>query len=536
MHQVCEALVPVLVGVVVDRAIVPGDARALALWITLLALVFTALSLAWRLGMRATVRVYSYGAHALRQLVVRRVLDPRGLRTQRAPGEVLAVASSDTSRVAGVAWLVTSNLAATAAIVTTAVSLLVISVPLGLAVLVATPLVAAAMHYLSVPLETRSEHEQAAAARAGALATDFVTGLRVLKALGAEQAAGRRYRRASRTSLAAALRAARAKAGYSALSSALAAAFLAGVAVAAAWMALSGPITIGELVAVVGLAQFVQGPMATLGFLGVDLAQKRASTVRVRRLLADEPVFPAAEPAALPTPAPARLSFHPPETSASAGVHIHAGDVVGLVLNDPRAAAHLVDVLGFRTPAAPGTVALDGHDLADLPPEVGRALVFAAQHDAAIFTASVRDNLLLPVGAEITGRPVVDTLDPRALATSGVDEVLTHLPDAAASPLTAQGRNLSGGQRQRVLLGRALHRPEPVLVLHDPTTAVDTMTEAAIAAGLGSFPEKALILVTTSPTLLAACDRVVLMTGTDHVTGTHQELCADPVYRELVTP
>ncbi len=153
LHQVAEALVPVLIGVVVDRAIVPRDGSALGLWLGVLAAVFVVLTMAWRIGMRSTVRAFSFAAHDLRQLTVARVLDPLGMARQRAAGETLTIASSDTNRVAGISWLVTGQLGALAAIGTTAVSLLLVSVPLGIAVLVATPVMLLVMHRLSVPLE-----------------------------------------------------------------------------------------------------------------------------------------------------------------------------------------------------------------------------------------------------------------------------------------------------------------------------------------------------------------------------------------------
>lgn len=96
LHQVSEALVPVVVGAVVDQAIVPRDGGALVRWLGLLVVVFTVLTLAWRTGMLATMRVYAYGQHDLRDLVVHRTLDPRGAVAPRAPGEVLSIATSDT--------------------------------------------------------------------------------------------------------------------------------------------------------------------------------------------------------------------------------------------------------------------------------------------------------------------------------------------------------------------------------------------------------------------------------------------------------
>ncbi|MBD7951253.1 ABC transporter transmembrane domain-containing protein [Oerskovia rustica] len=528
VHQVAEALVPVLIGVVVDRAIMPRDGAALGLWLGVLAAVFLVLTMAWRIGMRSTVRAFSFAAHDLRQLTVARVLDQRGMAHRRAAGETLTIASSDTNRVAGIAWLVTGQLGALAAIGTTAVSLLLVSVPLGVAVLVATPVMLLVMHRLSVPLEARSEAEQETAARAGGLATDLVTGLRVLKGLGAEQAASDRYRRASRGSLAAALRAVRSRAAYQAVSEVLSVVFLAVVALFAGRMALAGQITVGELVAVVGLAQFVQEPMSRTGFLGVELAQKRASARRLLRLLGEPTVHSsAARPvhtgAAGATPSGGSMTVAGTFGGSALGpVTVRRGQVVGIVLPDAGDAAALVDVLGCRAPAPPGAVVVDGTDLSTLDPATGRTLVFAARHDASLFSTTVRDNLA-PDGP----------LDPRALDASGTTEVLGHLPDGLDTHLTGRGQYLSGGQRQRLVLGRALHRPEPVLVLHDPTTAVDTVTEARIAAGLRDLPDRALLLVTTSPTLLAVCDHVVVAvsgaaggTGLDGSSDADVELVA----------
>lgn len=510
LHQVCEALVPVLVGVVVDEAIVPRDGAALVRWLLVLAVVFTTLTLAWRTGMLATMRVYAVGQHDLRDLVVHRTLDPRGSAAPRAPGEVLSIATSDTSRVAGTAWLVSEMLGALAAVTTVAVSLLLVSVPLGLSVLVATPVVLVVMHRLSVPLESRSAREQEAAARAGTLATDSMAGLRVLKGLGAEDAAAARYRSASRSSLAAALRAARSKAAYTSLSTALSSVFLAGIALAAGWMALRGSISTGQLVTVVGLAQLVQGPMASLGFLGVDLAQRRASARRLSALLADAHLLAdggdARERDATPDH-PALLTLHGVTSTDGldhADVVLRPGDVVGVVADDVAAAQHLVDALGLRAAPRAGLVSVRGRDLADADAATVRSTVFAAEHDAAVLAGTVRDAVC----------PGPGPLDDRAVVTSGLAEVLTHLPAGLDSPVSARGHNLSGGQRQRLVLARALHRTEPVLVLHEPTTAVDSVTEAAIAGGLSAFPEKAVVLVTTSPALLAACSTVVRLAET----------------------
>ncbi|MFW0775474.1 ABC transporter transmembrane domain-containing protein [Paenarthrobacter nitroguajacolicus] len=540
LHQVSEALVPATIGAAVDNAIQPNDAGALLGWLGVLAVVFVVLALSWRLGTLATERSFNYGSHDLRQLVVERTLHPRGMAAQRAPGEIVAIASSDADRVAGLSWLISGGLAAAAGVITSAVTLLLISVPLGIAVLLATPVMLLVMHRLTKPLENRSDVEQSTAARAGSLATDFITGSRPLKGLGAEDAAITRYSAASRASLASALKAIRAKSAYTGASTALSAAFLAGIAFFAAWFALQGSITVGQLVAVVGVAQFVQGPMTALGFLSVELARKRASAARIAVLLEEPEAVPAPEaeerstaaagsvanlastsgPAPLLELRPGAADANFPPFSAS------AGEIVGVVLPDSTHARQLVDTLGFRVPAPRGLLSVDGRDAADLDPLHVRSRVFADSHDGVLFGGSVRENVAA-AGAK---------MHERAMSAAAVGDFVSQLPEGLETVLTGHGQSLSGGQRQRLVLCRSLHQQQPVLVLHDPTTAVDTATEAVIADGLRNFPDKALVLVTTSPTLLAVCHRVVVG-GADGLpeTGTHRELLATSAgYREMV--
>ena len=126
----------------------------------------------------------------------------------------------------------------------------------------------------------------------------------------------------------------------------------------------------------------------------------------------------------------------------------------------------------------------------------------------------------------------------RALAAAAVDDVIAALPDGAATRLVDGGRSLSGGQRQRVALARALAAPAAVLVLHEPTTALDAATEARIAGALrdGAAPAATIVLVTASPALLAACDAVtVVRDGRAVAEGRHAELLdADAGYRAAV--
>ncbi|UCR89388.1 ABC transporter transmembrane domain-containing protein [Mycetocola spongiae] len=496
LHQATEALVPVVVGVVIDRAIGGSDLPQLLLWLGILGLNFLVLSLSWQWAARMMVDVYGYGAHDLRSASVLRVLHPRGVRGRRGSGDLLSVTASDTARVSGVSWSITEQIGTLSAIAVSTVSLLIISLPLGLGVIAATLIVLGVMHVVSRPLERRGYEEQAAAASAGAMAADLMEGLRVLSGMGAEAEAARRYRLRSRGSAAAAVRAARSLAAYEALSTALSAVFLAATALAAGAMALSGQITVGQLVAVVGLAQFLQGSLAHVGTFGANWAHKRASVSRVRELLAAE--FHLAEDAARPAagePEPvSRLEFG--GVDGDLLVEILPGELVGVRVAEARDARALSDRCGLRADPAEGALRVNGVPADALGIRALRERIFAPPHAASVFSGTLHDNLSDAL------------LDERSLRAAALDDVIDGLGGSARGEVGERGSRLSGGQRQRVILGRALHRPHPLLVLDEPTTSLDAVTETTIARRLREHPAT-LIVITTSPVLLAACHRVI---------------------------
>ncbi|MDT0308393.1 ABC transporter ATP-binding protein [Streptomyces sp. DSM 44917] len=507
-HQVGEALVPVLIGVVVDQAVAGGDAGGLVVWLAVLALVYLGLSTSFRFGARAGERAAERAAHALRLDLVGRVLLPAGgAERTRLPGELTSVAAEDTRRVGAVNMALTLGVAALTGLLTAAVVLLRISVPLGLLVLLGTPVLLWTGHLLSKPLERRSAVEQERAAHASGVAADLVAGLRALKGIGAVPAAVARYRATSRASLGATLRAARAEAWHSGLTAALTGVFIAVVALVGGRLAAEGDLSLGALVSAVGLALFLLGPLETLSWVNAELAQGRASATRVAEVLA----APGAVTDASGTPAlpPAgRLRVRGP-----GGLELAAepGEILGVAVTDPGRARELLAWLGREAdPPEGGAVELDGTDVRTLDIERFRAEVLVAAHDADLFAGTVAENIGEGPAA------------PAAMAAAGVGEMVRALPAGADTPVGERGCFLSGGQRQRVALARALAADPPVLVLHDPTTAVDAVTEARVAAGLRDLrtaaPARTTVLVTTSPALLAVTDRVALIDDTGRVT------------------
>ncbi|AHK28450.1 bifunctional ABC transporter [Rhodococcus opacus PD630] len=537
LHQVAETLVPISIGVIVDRAVATGDVFALSVWLCALALLFLVLTAAWRFGARFIVVAMQNEAHQLRMEVAHRILDPRGVRTDLRAGELLSVSTSDADRAAWIADITPRAAAALTAAIGSAVALLLIDVPLGLAVLIGTPVILGLLQ-LAAPLITRrATDQQAAVARASAMATDLVSGLRPLRGIGAEVSASRRYRTASREALGATLHTAKSSAVFAGVSMTVSALLAVGVAGVAGWFALEGRITIGELITVVGLSQFFIEPLGVLAGLPGFLALARASADRLALVLDAEPLLPAGSGRTLDG-SELSLTGVSYRSLSAVDLQVTPGELLGVVAYRPQDAEALAALLSGQVPPDryDGELTVGGVRLSDADLAQARRALLVEPHNGDLFSGTVASNVT-------AGRPGATAAEVQAAlsASAAVDVVEAH-PEGLDHEVADRGSSLSGGQRQRVALARALVAQSPVMVLHDPTTAVDAVTEHTIAGGIadlrhrGSADRQTTILITSSPALLSVTDRVVVLDdGTVVGEGTHSQLATENAnYRQAV--
>jgi putative ABC transport system ATP-binding protein len=311
--------------------------------------------------------------------------------------------------------------------------------------------------------------------------------------------------------------------------------FLAVVTLLAGRLALRGDISVGELIAIVGLTQFLVEPITVLAEMSAQVAAALASGQRIAEFLGRPLVIvdPPSADAAPAVPGAPALDLRSVTYGSLHRLDLSSppGELLGIVSADPGDAAALVRLLSAQVSIddVDGEIRLGGISVARLGVDGRRAALVVAPHRADLLEGTLRSNV---DPWEQTGH---DRLH-HVLAASAADDVVALRSGGLDAEVTAQGTTYSGGQRQRIALARALASNAPVLVLHDPTTAVDSVTEGRIARGLREVRDGLTTWVlTTSPALLEAADRVVLLdAGRVVAEGTHHSLVANPVYREQV--
>jgi ABC-type multidrug transport system fused ATPase/permease subunit len=497
-HQIGEALVPVLVGLAIDRALSPGDVGALVLWTAVLAADFLLLSFTFRFGSRLGLLGMQKVQHRVRMMVTEHLLDPH-TRTGVRDGAGLSIATSDVLRLAAAMQLGVYPPGEIASVLFCAITLGVIWWPLGLAVLVGGLVLMWAMTAAGGPLRSRSLRQQELAAAAVAQAGDLVAGYRVIRGLRAETGANARYRSASQDALAGTLRAKTSLGIYLGSMDAFAAVFVTVLVGLAGYGAVAGHVSAGSLIAVVGLTQFLIGPLRALpANVGAIWAVGTASARRVLGVLLSagsaEPSLPADDASPTGGLVP-RLEVMIAERGT---VRVDPGRCIG-VRTDQATGLRCARLL-----AGVGEVD-DTLWVDDSPAPSGSGRVLVAPHAAELFDGSITWNLDVP-GADPSRRGI-------CLHDAACDDFLADLPEGLDTPVGEGGTRLSGGQRQRLALARAYAADPPVLVLHEPTTAVDSVTASLIASRLrDQRAGRTTVLITDAPGLLAVCDQVVDLT------------------------
>ncbi|MFI8523732.1 ABC transporter ATP-binding protein [Promicromonospora sukumoe] len=319
--------------------------------------------------------------------------------------------------------------------------------------------------------------------------------------------------------------------------------------VAGVYLVAQGDMTLGALVAFFATTAVINGPVVDLGMTLSMTLNARTAVDRFFEVI--ETVNPLTDPS--------RSADLPPAVGETGGhvafrnVTFRYDDAERPVLDQvdlelpPGTTTALVGLTGsgkstlamlpprlFDVTA--GVVEVDGVDVRDMTRAQVRERVAVAFEDPTLFSASVRDNVLLgvPDGLPEAEREALMT---QALEVAQAQFVL-DLPDGVGTRIGEEGLSLSGGQRQRLALARAIAARPRVLVLDDPLSALDVTTEEAVTARLRDvLGATTSLIIAHRPSTVALADRVaVLQGGRITAVGTHHDLLAtDPHYRYIIS-
>ncbi|KGN39975.1 ABC transporter ATP-binding protein [Knoellia aerolata] len=542
------ALVPAAIGRAIDDGLVARDGRALVLWAGVI--LGMGLLSALTTNLRHWFAVSNWLLAAFRSAIVtERSVRRAGpaLTREKPAGEVLTTFARDFWRV-GESFDVTARLSgAIVSFVVVSVILLRGSLMLGLVMLVGGPVLLASLSFVMRPLQSRQQAQREESGRLTALGADTVTGLRVLRGVGGEENFLSRYAGQSGRVRDAGVRLSGVQALLDASQVLLPGVFVLVVTGLGAHLAVAGDISPGQLVAFYGYTAFLTMPLRTATEFVNKLTSTRVAASRIAPILAAEPDHPTRirTTPVLNSPIPPFRTDTPvhnrgigelgTDTPAggelvdpASGVRVAPGQLTAVVSARPEDSGAIAARLGRALPGRHG-VTWGGTAIDDLPIDEVRRAIVVSQPDPHLFSGPVRREL----GAD----EVDDLALTAALHTADAGDAVDSVDGGLDGELEERGRALSGGQRQRLALVRALLRDAEVLVLVDPTSAVDAHTEARIAERLVKHRAgSTTVVVTTSPLLLDRADRVLVVEG-GVVTGsgTHRDLVRDhPAYQRIV--
>ena len=554
--NIIQAIVPAFLGQALDAGIENGlNGRVWGIGALLLVL-FVVYAVGDTMLSYFGVTAWMRTAFDVDRLVGRQIsATGKDLSRQVSTGEVATIIASDADYLGKLIEHLPFLLGAAASFLVVAVLMLRTSVSLGLIVILGMPLVAAIVTLVIRPLQKRQAVQREAQSAVTTITTDTVAGLRILRGIGGEDVFARRYRDASQELRRRGVEVASSQATLMTLQVLLPGLFAAIVVWVAARMAVAGSLTPGGLITFYGYTAYLSWPLWVFTSSVQDYTRAVVGARRLSHLLEVAPAAGSLVERLNLDPAAA----HPVSgdlVDTGSGLRLKEGRMTALVCPDPQVSADLATRLGRFTDAGP-TVTLAGRPLTTMPLEQVRASVVVSGATAQLFTGTLREALDVrggpdpqPAGLEdlvraeterTTGADVDQQVRPQEREAPGDDrlieaigiadagDVLTSLSEGLAGMITEKGRSLSGGQRQRVALARALLTEAPTLVLIEPTSALDSHTEARVAAQVHrARAGRTTVVVTASPLVLEACDEVVLLdsSGAELLRSTHRELMA----------
>lgn len=525
--MVALALTPAAIGEAIDQGVRTHNTDALIRWLAILAGLAVVQATSSVIRHRFALSNWMFAAFRCSQLLGEQVsFASREVAAELPAGDVVTTLGTDAMRVGGAFDVWARFMGSVVSYAVVSVIMLHYSTELGLIVLIGVPFLLGSISPLIRPLHQRQRAQREQLGQLSALGADSVAGLRVLRGVGGEGVYLARYRNRSAEVQQAGVAVAWPQAILDGAQVALPAIFVLIITWVGSTLALEHRLTVGQLVAFYGFSAFLIAPLtvATEFIQAVTRAQVGAD--RLIRILAIAP------------PHPGGTRVGPPEGSALAdpesGVVVGGGRLTAIVSPDPDDAGRIAERLGGLRPSA---ATFGEVPLAEMDREERRRRIVVSESDARLFSGDLVAELTLDRTRADRRDGQVPVELPEALLVASATDIIEALPDGYATQIEERARSLSGGQRQRLTLARALLTGAEVLVLVDPTSAVDAHSERRIAERLAAYRRgKTTVLTSSSPLVLSVCDEVVYLPSSGApIVGTHHHLLeSDSSYRECV--
>jgi ATP-binding cassette, subfamily B, bacterial len=529
---------PLVVKYAIDHGIITRDHHTLLIWLFVLLGVGLLEVCAGAFRHLYAIRNRSYSDARVRDALFAHALRLDAAYHDRVgPGELLSRASSDSQHIARMMDAIGHTIGYALTVVAVAVVMLTLDAELALIVLIPVPFISAAAWLYSRQYERGTRALQESWGEASTLVEETVSGIRVVKGLGAGDALSSRFRSRSREVMDRALHLARLDAVFIPFLEMLPLLGIAAVLFFGGRRVGHG-LTIGSFVAFNAYVVMLVWPMRVLGQRVTTVQKALAASGRITEVLEAEPrLVEPRHPEELEAHGDVRLDAvrfgHEGDRYVLDGLDLHVapGESLALVGATGSGKSTVAGLLARLYDPEDGRVLLDGHDLRELRLSDVRRAVALVFEETFLFSESVRENIRV-------GQPDANDDDVRRAAElAGAAAFIDDLPDGYDTILGERGFSLSGGQRQRIAIARAILADPAVLVLDDATSAVDATKEHEIRAALGEVMRgRTTLVIAHRPATIALADRVAVLEGGRIVEeGTHEELLARSArYRTLL--